>query len=281
MTIETSPVVLITGASSGIGEATASLFAERGWRVAATMRKPSDGAELTKHHMVTVLPLDVTDPASVDAAVKATLERFGRIDAVVNNAGYALFGPFETSTDEQIHRQFATNVDGVFNVTRAVLPTMRSQGSGTIINVASLGGLITLPLYSLYNATKFAVVGFTESLSFELAPLGIRAKVIAPGGIATDFSGRSLARTFIDNNHAYVDTLAKVMGAMGARRSNYSSPTIVAEVIFTAATDGADKVLYPAGQDAEQVVAMLPKTTEVQKLGMIRQMSGLAPIPEF
>ena len=90
MTIETSPVVLITGASSGIGEATASLFAERGWRVAATMRKPSDGAELTKHHMVTVLPLDVTDPASVDAAVKATLERFGRIDAVVNNAGYAL-----------------------------------------------------------------------------------------------------------------------------------------------------------------------------------------------
>ena len=162
MTAEIPSVVLITGASSGIGQTAANLFADRGWSVAATMRTPSHGALLAEHSGVSVLPLDVTDPVSVHAAVAATLEQFGKIDVVVNNAGYGLFGPFETATDEQIRRQFATNVDGIFAVTRAVLPTMRRQGSGTIINVASLGGLITLPFFSLYNATKFAVVGFTE-----------------------------------------------------------------------------------------------------------------------
>lgn len=275
MSTEVSPVVLITGASSGIGQATANLFAERGWRVAATMRNPADGAELAKHPGVAILPLDVTDPASVKAAVTATLERFGKIDVVVNNAGYGLFGPFETATDEQIQRQFATNVDGIFAVTRAVLPTMRHQGSGTIINVASLGGLITLPLFSLYNATKFAVVGFTESLSFELAPLGIRAKYIAPGGVATEFAGRSLARTFADGENAYSDTLFKVMTAMNTRRSNYSTAASIAEVVFIAATDDTNQVMYLAGPDAEQAYSLLRSTSEPQKLEMIRQLSGL------
>lgn len=275
MSMEASPVVLITGASSGIGRAAANLFAERGWRVAATMRNPADGAELVKHQGIAVLPLDVTDPASVEAAVKTTLEQFGKIDAVVNNAGYGLFGPFETATDEQIRRQFATNVDGIFAVIRAILPTMRRQGSGTIINVASLGGLITLPLFSLYNATKFAVVGFTESLSFELAPLGIRAKYIAPGGVATEFAGRSLARTFADGENAYSDTLSKVMAAMNTRRSNYSTAASIAEVIFTAATDGTGQVMYLAGQDAEQAYSLQRSLSEPQRLEMVRRHSGL------
>src|SRR5205823_13921416 len=122
--------------------------AERGWRVAATMRKPSDGATLAKHAGLKLLPLDVTDASSVTAAVGATLQEFGQVDVVVNNAGYGLFGPFETASDEQIKRQFATNVEGVFAVTHAVLPGMRHQGSGTIINVASLGGLVAMPFYS-------------------------------------------------------------------------------------------------------------------------------------
>ena len=275
MSGETSPVVLITGASAGIGQATAQLFVERGWRVAATMRNPSDGAALAEHQRVMVLPLDVTDPASVEAAIAATLEHFGQIDVVVNNAGYGLFGPFETATDAQIRRQFATNVDGVFAVTRAVLPAMRRQGSGTIINVASLGGLITLPFFSLYHATKFAVVGFTESLSFELAPLGIRAKVIAPGGVGTNFAGRSLARTFAEGEHAYGDTLSRVMAAMNARRSNYSSPASIAEIIFTAATDGTGRVMYVAGPDAEQAFVLLHSLSEAERLKMVRQQSGL------
>lgn len=275
MSIETSPVVLITGASSGIGLAAANLFAQRGWRVAATMRTPSDGTALEKQDGVKVLPLDVTDTDSVEAAVAATLDHFGQIDVVVNNAGYGLFGPFETATDEQIRRQFATNVEGIFAVTRAVLPAMRRQGNGTIINVASLGGLIALPFFSLYSATKFAVVGFTESLSFELAPLGIRAKVIAPGGVATDFTGRSMARTFAEGEPAYSDTLAKVMAAMGARRGNYSSAESIAETIFTAATDGAGQVMYLAGADAEQAYALQRSLAEAERLAMLRKHSGL------
>ncbi len=275
MSVETSPVVLITGASSGIGLATASTFIERGWRIAATMRNPADGVELAKHRQVRVLQLDVTDSSSVERAVAETLEHFGRIDSVVNNAGYGLFGPFETASDEQIQRQFATNVDGVFAVTRAVLPAMRRQGSGTIINVASLGGLIATPFFSLYNATKFAIVGFTESLSYELAPLGIRAKFIAPGGVATDFAGRSLTRTFADGDPAYGNSLSKAMAALNARRTNYSSPEFIAEIIFEAATDGADQVMYLAGQDAEQAYSLLRGASEAQKLAMVRQYSGL------
>ena len=276
MSVETSPVVLITGASSGIGQAAALLFVERGWRVAATMRNPSDGAALAEHQRVTVLPLDVTDHASVEAAIAATLEHMGRIDVVVNNAGYGLFGPFETATDEQIRRLFATNVDGVFAVTRAVLPAMRRQGSGTIINVASIGGLIAQPFFSLYHATKFAVVGFTESLSFELAPLGIRAKVIAPGGVTTNFAGRSLALTFAEGEElAYGDTLSKVIAATNARRGNYSSASSIAETIFTAATDGTGRVMYVAGPDAEQIFALLHSVSEAERLEMVRQGFGL------
>ncbi|MBX4961355.1 NAD(P)-dependent dehydrogenase (short-subunit alcohol dehydrogenase family) [Rhizobium binae] len=275
MTDHTSPVVLITGASSGIGRATTELFAAQGWRVAATMRNLSQGADLAGLPNVEVLPLDVTDASSVRAAVAETLDQFGRIDALVNNAGYGLFGPFETASDEQISRQFATNVDGIFAVTRAVLPAMRSQGSGTIINVASLGGLIALPLFSLYNATKFAVVGFTEALSYELAPLGIKAKYIAPGGVATDFAGRSMVQTFDGVENAYGDTLSKVVSAMTGVRTDYSSPESIAEVIFSSATDGTGQVMYLAGQDADQAYALQRSLSEAEKLEMVRQRSGL------
>ena len=275
MSAEASRVVLITGASSGIGQAAANLFAERGSRVVATMRNPADSGGAPKHPGIVALPLDVTEPASVDAAVSRTLERFGRIDVLVNNAGYGLFGPFETATDEQIQRQFGTNVGGIFAVTRAVLPVMRRQRSGTIINVASLGGLMTLPFFSLYNATKFAVVGFTESLSFELAPLGIRAKFIAPGRVATDFAGRSLARTFADGENAYADSLSKVMATMTERRGDDSSAATIAQVIHTAATDGTGQVMYLAGQDAERAYTMHRTLAESQRLEVVRMYSGL------
>jgi len=276
MTVETKPVVLITGASSGIGKAAANLFAQRGWSVVATMRTPSDGAVLARRREIEILPLDVTDSASVEAAVTATMERFGRIDALVNNAGYGLFGPFETADDAQIRRQFATNVDGIFTVTRAVLPVMRNQGSGTIINVASLGGIIALPFFSLYNATKFAVVGFTEALSYELAPLGIRAKTIAPGGVATDFAGRSMARTFGEEENPYSASLAKALSAMSSRHGDYSTPDAIAEVIFTAATDGRGQVLYLAGADAEQGFELNRSLPEEKRLQMVLQHSGLS-----
>lgn len=274
MTVETTPVVLITGASSGIGKASAILFAERGYRVVATMRKKKDGLALNQYPNIRTLPLDVTDPTTVELAVATTLDEFGRIDVLVNNAGYGLFGPFETATDEQIRCQFATNVDGIFTVTRAVLPAMRHQGQGAVINVASLGGIIALPFFSLYNATKFAVVGFTESLSYELAPLGIRAKTIVPGGVATDFAGRSMVRTFEAEN-PYSPSLSKALIAMSDRRGNYSSPEAIADIIFKAATDGTDQVMYLAGPDAEQGFALNQSLTEAKRQDMVRQHAGL------
>ncbi|HSY27119.1 MAG TPA: SDR family oxidoreductase, partial [Burkholderiaceae bacterium] len=195
--------VLITGCSSGIGQAAATHFATHGWNVVATMRNPQAGTELAKYPNVRVVALDVTSRASAEQAVQGALAEFGRIDVVVNNAGYGVFGPFETASEEVIDKQFQTNINGIFNVTRAVLPAMRAQHAGVIINVSSIGGLSAFPLFSLYHATKFAVVGFSESLQFELAPFGIQIKVIAPGGVKTDFASRSLVHTFDNDEHAY------------------------------------------------------------------------------
>src|SRR5580698_10024799 len=227
--------ILITGCSSGIGEAAARHFAAQGWNVAATMRNPSAAAHLKDVANIKLIALDVTDKASIAKAVAETLAAFGAIDALVNNAGYGLFGPFELASDEQIARQFQTNLFGLFDVTRAVLPTMRAQRSGVIVNISSIGGLTTFPLNSLYHATKFAVVGFSESLNFELAPFDVRVKVVAPGFVSTDFAGRSLVRTFTDDSHPYAEGVAKVAAAFGRNRARGSTPEYIAEGIFTAA----------------------------------------------
>jgi NAD(P)-dependent dehydrogenase (short-subunit alcohol dehydrogenase family) len=267
--------VLITGCSSGIGRAAAHRFAQAGWQVVATMRDTHQAGDLAEIPNVLVHALDVTDQGSVKAAVEATLSRFGRIDVVINNAGFGLFGPFEPASDAVIERQFATNVFGVFNVTRAVLPTLRAQGAGVIVNVASVGGLTTLPFNSLYHSAKYAVVGFTEALNHELADFGVRAKFVAPGGVATDFAGRSLAVTFTDDKHPYAANVAKAMAAWGSRRGGYSTPAQTAEVLFTAATDGTRQVRYVAGADAEALLAMRAATDDAGYLDRMRQTFGL------
>jgi NAD(P)-dependent dehydrogenase (short-subunit alcohol dehydrogenase family) len=183
--------VLITGASSGLGRATAKLFQTKGWNVVATMRVPDQEVELTKLERVLVTRLDVQDAQSIDSAVKAGIESFGRIDAVVNNAGYGAYGPLEATSNRSARRQFDVNVLGVLDVIKAVLPHFRSNASGTIVNISSVGGRVAFPLGTLYHGTKFAVEGMSESLKYELAPLGIRVKIVQPGGIKTDFGGRS------------------------------------------------------------------------------------------
>src|SRR5690606_28967962 len=150
-------VVLITGASSGIGKETARLFQTKNWRVAATMRDPSMHEDLQKIADIECFKLDVTDTDSIKAAVDGALARFGRIDAVVNNAGYWLFGIFEGASQEQIRRQFDTNIFGIMNVCREILPHFREQKRGTIVNISSVGGRAGLPAASAYSATKFAV----------------------------------------------------------------------------------------------------------------------------
>jgi NAD(P)-dependent dehydrogenase (short-subunit alcohol dehydrogenase family) len=186
-----TPVVLVTGASSGIGRATVSACAARGWSVAATMRQPDAAGDLAALPGVVVLSLDVTSADSVESAVATTVATFGRLDVVVNNAGYAIDGVFEGADDATIRRQFETNVFGLMRVTRAAIPVMRRQQGGTIVQVASMGGRVTFPLYSVYHGTKWAVEGFSESLAFELRPFGIRMRLVEPGAIRTDFYGRS------------------------------------------------------------------------------------------
>ena len=270
--------VLITGCSSGIGEAAARHFAAQGWNVAATMRNPSAAAHLKDIANIKLIALDVTDKASIDKAVAETLAAFGAVDALVNNAGYGLFGPFELASDDEIVRQFQTNLFGLFDVTRAVLPTMRAQRSGVIVNISSIGGLTTFPLNSLYHATKFAVVGFSESLNFELAPFGVKVKVVAPGGVATDFAGRSLATTFDDDRGPYAASIDKVIAAFGARRDNRNRSTseYLAEAIYGAATDGTRKTCYVVGQDAVALLAAREKMTDEQYVAFMEAQMGLA-----
>ena len=268
--------VLITGCSSGIGLATAKLFASNGWQVVATMRDPSKAKDLSALPNVSISRLDVTDTASIESAVSQALSAHAQINVVVNNAGFGVFGPFETAPPALVDRLLATNLTGVFNVIREVLPAMRMQRSGTIINVASVGGLTTMPLNSIYHATKYAIVGFTESLIYELAPFGIRAKIIVPGGVETDFSGRSLNLTFHGDGHAYADEVARVTAAFQARASAYSQPEAIAAVIFTAATDDSAKIKYVVGADAEALLAARAKSSDEDYVAMMTERFGLA-----
>ncbi|MDN3580037.1 SDR family oxidoreductase [Mucilaginibacter flavus] len=244
--------ILITGASTGIGNATALFFANKGWQVAATMRNTDGQNKLQAHPNIKLYTLDVTNTESVNSAISNAIADFGQIDILLNNAGYGLVGPLEPVSDEDIMKQFNTNLFGVFRTIKAVLPGMKAQKSGVIINVTSIGGLVGLPFNSLYHATKFGLDGFSESLKYELMPFNIKVKVVAPGGVVTDFVTRSLHTTIKEGEVTDYDAaLAKVWEGFDKGRPNYSQPDLIADVIYKAATDGKDQLRYLAGKDAE------------------------------
>ena len=247
---EMTKTILITGASSGIGKATARKFHASGWNVIATMRSPEKETELSTLDNVLVTRLDVTDQLSIDQAVADGVARFGTIDVLLNNAGYGAYGPLEAFSMENIRRQFDTNVIGLLAVTKAVLPHFRRQQDGIVINVSSVGGKITFPLGTLYHGTKFAVEGLSEALHFELDPLGIKVKLIEPGIIETDFAGRSFDFANDESLTEYQGTVQKVMAGFANALNSGSPASLVADVIWTAATDGSDVIRYAAGEDA-------------------------------
>jgi NAD(P)-dependent dehydrogenase (short-subunit alcohol dehydrogenase family) len=265
--------VFITGASTGIGRAAVIHFRDQGWNVAATMRKPSEHADLASDRVRT-LALDVTDASTIRPALDRALQAFGNVDVLVNNAGYGTFGPFEAASNEQIERQYATNVTGLMYVTREFLPHFRERKSGVIINISSVGGRATFPLYSLYHGTKWAVEGFSESLNYELNPFGIRVKLVEPGAIKTDFTTRSLDVLKKDGLDVYNDFVRKFRENWGAGRSS-SSPEMVAEVIYQAATDGTDQLRYIAGEDAKMVIETRAKISQDDYYALIRKRLGL------
>jgi NADP-dependent 3-hydroxy acid dehydrogenase YdfG len=191
---ELSRVWLITGSSTGFGRTLAEAALAQGDRVIATARDVGKIQNLEQQYPQTAkaVRLDVTDRATIQTAVQSGLTAFGRIDVLVNNAGYGLMGAVEEVSDQQIHDQFETNFFGLLNVTRAVIPTFKKQGSGHIVNISSAGGRITLPMLGLYHASKFAVEGLSETLVQELKPFGIKVTIVEPGAFETDFATRSL-----------------------------------------------------------------------------------------
>lgn len=269
--------VLITGASTGIGNATASLFQEKGWNVIATMRTPEKDEELTGLENMMVSKLDVTDLDSIKKTVQAGIEEFGRIDVLVNNAGYGAYGPLEVFPRENIVRQFDTNVIGLLDVTRAVIPHFRSRKSGVVINVSSVGGKATFPFYALYNGTKFAVEGISESLAFELEQIGVRMKIIEPGTIATDFGGRSFDLQNDENLVEYqplIDAMLSRIEEVTTDESRVSPPSAVAEVIYKAATDGTNTLRYTAGKDADVFLKVRRESNDEEYFTAVKSQFG-------
>jgi NAD(P)-dependent dehydrogenase (short-subunit alcohol dehydrogenase family) len=244
---------LITGASSGIGKATAETFLRNQWNVVATMRKPSADCGLPPSSGLLITRLDVQDRESIGQAIEAGLEKFGRIDVLVNNAGYGQYGLFEAIPREKVQEQFDVNVFGVMDVIRATLPQFRRNRTGVIINVSSGAGIFTLPMISLYCASKFALEGFSEALAYELASQNIIVKIVEPhGGVTgTSFNERSARDQSKDSLLKDYDEFVQRTGEAFARMSaaRMLSAEDVAKVIYGAATDGTDQLRYLAGND--------------------------------
>jgi len=242
--------IFITGASSGIGKATAKLFAAKGWHVIATMRKPENETELNLLDNVTLLPLDVTSLEQIkDAAQKALA--IGPVDVVFNNAGYTLLGALEATTDEQLVRQMETNFLGVVRVTQAFIPAFRARQAGLFITTSSSAGLMAFPVSSMYDASKWALEGWSESLSFELNQFGIGIKNIEPGLVSTEIADKSV----VVSHPAYEELAGKFFAAISNPAGVVSTSEQIAEVVYEAATDGTDTLRYVCGEDAKALYA--------------------------
>jgi NAD(P)-dependent dehydrogenase (short-subunit alcohol dehydrogenase family) len=265
--------ILITGASSGYGKAMAELFLDRGWNVLATMRRPDPAVFSTTSERLKLLPLDVTDDDSIGGAIAAGIAAFGAIDVLVNNAGIGLASAVEATPDSTVREIFETNTFGVFATCRAIIPQMRRQGRGVIVNVTSSAGIAPMPLVAVYAASKCAVEGFTESLSHELDQFAIKARLVEPGYAPTT--------SFTDNGGARMQGLIPADYGSFARSyfekmANYPTPYCteaeVAEAVFAAATEPGSRIRYPAGPDTKLVADLRWTTSEDHYLAELRRM---------
>lgn len=237
--------VLITGCSTGIGHAACELFAERGWKVFAGSRSP---AELTFQHTgISPITIDVNDCRSIDSCFAGLSSAGVSLDCVVNNAGYGLLLPFEDTPPEEIEKLFRTNVFGLMEVSRRAVVVMRDGRRGTIINISSVIGLIGQPWYAAYVATKWAVEGFSESLAYEVKPLGIHVKIVEPGGTKTHFHDVAFESVKPHITEAYRERFERKRASRG-KKHDYDAPEQVAELIVRAADDTSWRLRYSARQ---------------------------------
>jgi NAD(P)-dependent dehydrogenase (short-subunit alcohol dehydrogenase family) len=271
-------VAVVTGSSSGIGFETSLLLARNQFKTYATMRNLNKSTELleiaAKENIpLKVIPLDVNDDASVDIAFDTILKENGRIDVLVNNAGFDMFGSLEELTIDEIRAQFETNFFGVVRTTKAVIPTMRKQGSGIIIIVSSIGGRVGLvPFNTPYHASKFALEGFTESLRHELAEFGVKAILIEPGGVKTNFVDNiKTAKNYNPTDSPYAKTMQKIFEGIGPIMADASPPGEVARVILSAINSNVPNVRYPVGKDAESVLKARSELSDNEMEKWIRE----------
>ena len=268
--------VLITGCSSGLGKSSARHFAENGWNVVATMRRPDPELAAAHPDRVLVAPLDVADPQSIQAAIEAGVTRFGGIDAVVNNAGVTLLSIFEATPASAIRRIFETNVFGVMNVIQAALPELRRRGGGTVVNVSSGVGFVAVPLLSLYVASKHAVEGLTESLSYELESQNVRVKLVEPGAMrTTNFTATGMAASqdapVPEGYKAYFD---HALGSMMNYPFDATDELAVAETVYRAANDASGQLRFPVGPDIEEYARLRWSTSEGEYLDGMHRLMG-------
>ena len=257
----TKKVVMITGCSTGIGRLAAKTFQSKGWNVIATMRSPENEEEFIDRPDVLVARLDVTDRPSILAAIDEGIARFGALDVVVNNAARGGRALLEASSDAMVRAMYDTNVFGVMDVCRAVLPHMRERKSGCIINVTSMAGMVGIPLETSYSGTKYAVEGMTEALAFELSGLGILAKTVAPGVYSrTQFSANVNEDDWDAGGAeltAYSDKLrAHFRSSVSAEGGDTADPQEVADKIYQCATE-TTPVHNPVGGDAQMLIGMM------------------------
>lgn len=275
---DVNKVAVVTGSSSGIGYETSLALARDGFLTYATMRNLEKGTGIKSDSDKENLPLklmqlDVTDDASVSKAVQSIISDSGRIDVIVNNAGYGLVGAFEDLSLDEIKQQYETNFFGVVRVTQAVLPIMRKQKSGKIINISSGAGRFGYPGGSAYVSTKFAMEGLSESLSYELDPFGIKVILVEPGVIRTNFgNGMVVAKKSQDPASAYLSMSRKMNEVLGQLMQNGSPPSLVANLVLQAAKSDNPSLRYLAGKDVEQWVDQKKKMSDKEFFNMMNQL---------
>jgi NAD(P)-dependent dehydrogenase (short-subunit alcohol dehydrogenase family) len=260
------PTALVTGTSTGIGLETALYFARQGYWVFAGARKPE---VVERHPNVVPVKLDVDQDESVRGAVAEVLKGAGAIDVLVNNAGVGLAGSVEMVPLERVRRMFETNFYGAVRMMQAVLPSMRERRSGTVVNVSSVMGHVTLGCHGFYSATKFALAAVSESLAVEMKPFGVRVAIIEPGVILTPIWNK--AEALMPEGHPYQQAMARLYRLFGAQLEGGTMPDVVARAIYDAVQESAAKLRYAVGADAETIVAARDRMTAKEWVALLME----------
>jgi NAD(P)-dependent dehydrogenase (short-subunit alcohol dehydrogenase family) len=270
-------VSVVTGSSSGIGYETALILARNGFKTYATMRNIEKGVSLNsiaekENLFIKIVQLDVTDQSSVKNAVETIHDESGKIDVLINNAGYGLVGALEDVSMEEIKSQFETNFYGLIRVTQAVLPIMRNQGSGKIVNISSGAGRFGFPTGSIYVSTKFAVEGLSESLAYEVEPFGIKIILVEPGVIKTNFFDASnTTKKSLNPNSPYFKMYQNMGSGFSKMIENGSTPDIVAKTVLEAISNDMPKLRYLSGNDVKQLLEGKTNMSDEDFFSMMKQ----------